>query len=425
MDKILSRICNISNHPISNLDERSCMIYIRGLAACLYNLSKGSNATKMVVLPWIQSISPNINDIDSIWVSNDELVKKAVGIQRRGFKFFSMKEQFFFDVLYLAESSMKNLFCIDDIESYFLQNICTVFNKNSLKRMVHYFNTNNGVSVRKINKNVIEHRINNLRIQNLVEKKTLVVANVSAGKSTLINALVGQRVSKSLTTVCTQKLVFIHNKTSKDGIMIKDSQKQYAYYRTFGNIDSDSFTHASLPFISQLSSVNVCLIDTPGINNTYDSKHRLLTETEIMNNSYDCVIYVSNCQYNATNDESVLLSFLKKKCKKPIIFVLNQLDRFKQKSDSVQKMVDNFKSDLLKLGFVNPQVVPLSAYAAILFKLPNELLDEDDLYEKTLLEKRFDKDYYDFPTYISNSKSSDLLSKTGITYLEKTILKNL
>ena len=44
------------------------------------------------------------------------------------------------------------------------------------------------------------------------------VANVSAGKSTLINALVGYRLNRIKTTACTDKLVYIHNKCSNDGI---------------------------------------------------------------------------------------------------------------------------------------------------------------------------------------------------------------
>ena len=94
----------------------------------------------------------------------------------------------------------------------------------------------------------------------------------------------------------------------------------------------------------------------------------------------------------------------------------------KQKDDSIVKMTNDFYKDLTQKGFKNPKVIPVSAQAALLFKLQDDMMDEDDLFERELLKKKFLKDFYDLPSYSLNKKSSDLLERTGIPSLERNIL---
>ena len=420
MDKILDRICSIQNHPIAQLDDKFRIIYVEGLVACMYSVSSDDNTCKMLTLAWVHSICPLITNIDNMWRPDDKSVKEAISIQRKGFRFFNMKQNFFFDVLYLAESSLLNKFNMDGICAYLQKDICGFFSRKTLEKISSCYR-NNPRQIPGIDSVLLKHKEDNDGLLSSKEKRVLVVANVSAGKSTLINALVGRRVNKTLTTICTQKLVYLHNKPTQDGFMIQDSHFKYTYFPKPSSVNSDSFVHASFNFNSLLSKFNLYYIDTPGINNAYDSNHRKLTESAIINNDYDCLIYVSNCQYNATNDEDYILSFLKKECKKPIIFVLNQMDRMKQKDDSVKKMMNDFNADLVKKGFKKPTVIPVSAQAALLFKLPNTRMDEDDLFDRGLFEKKFNKEYYDLPSYSTNQKSSDVLERTGLPYLERII----
>ena len=153
-----------------------------------------------------------------------------------------------------------------------------------------------------------------------------------------------------------------------------------------------------------------------------DIKHRKVTEEALKSADYDAVIYVSNCQYFGTNDEHNLLQILKNHVKTPIIFVLNQLDRFKQKEDSIAKMVKDYSYDLRKIGFNSPTICPLSAQAALLFKLPDEKLDEEDKEDKEKWEIIFKKEYYDLPSYVGVRDSKTVLDKTGITNLENQLL---
>ena len=131
----------------------------------------------------------------------------------------------------------------------------------------------------------------------------------------------------------------------------------------------------------------------------------------------------SNCRYFGTNDEKNILTFLKKNTRKTIIFVLNQLDSFKQKEDSIDKMLTDYKSDLIKMGFKSPIIIPISAKAALLFKLSETELDEDELFEKEIYERKFEKDYYNL-LFTKGYKGNDLIERTGIRELERILMNN-
>ena len=133
-------------------------------------------------------------------------------------------------------------------------------------------------------------------------------------------------------------------------------------------------------------------------------------------------MYVSNSQYFGTNDEYNLLKLLKSKVNKPIIFVLNQLDNFIPEEDSIAKMMNDYKSDLLEIGFNKPTIVPVSAYAAFLFRLGTDKLTETEKRKSKILNKIFDSEYYDFPIYIGEKKSKNKLSMTGIISLENKLI---
>ena len=188
------------------------------------------------------------------------------------------------------------------------------------------------------------------------------------------------------------------------------------------NIDTSLFNCIGINYSSGLEDNAVALIDCRGFNSntidkTSDCNHLIKT------GQYDMVIYVSNCQYFGTTDEFDILTYLHSHCKKPIIFVLNKLDQFKPKDDSIAKMISDYRRNLNEIGFRQPTIVPLSAIAALIFRIDE--LDEDDLDDKAVLSDKFSKTYYDLPQYVSNCASSSLEDKSGIVLLEKSIKKLL
>ena len=415
----ITRICSIKNHPIKNLPETFRIKYLKGLGACLSNFR--DNKKQMESLFKALCLSVIDKEPDSSWLKEPELknISCTLGIQRNGFRFFTMRKEFFFDCFYLLSIVSPN--DCEQMYEWLRKEHCSIFTRPLLKKVYAFFK--DGMNEDIIPKELFEHRKLCDRYQSKRVKNVLVVANVSAGKSTLINALVGYRLNKMRTTACTSRLCYIYNKPIDDGVLAHNYiRNEFSYTNNIESVTSDTADRISLKFNSTLYNEKVCLIDTPGINNIENSTHRKITEDAIKSNIYDAIIYISNCQYFGTTDERRFLEFLKKHSKRPIIFVLNQLDRFKQKEDSIGRMLHNYYNDLLQLGFENPKVLPISAYSALLFKLPDHFLDEDDLYDKKMFELKFKKEYYNMHSYNSSAKKdTSLLDCSGINYLEEII----
>lgn len=425
MDKFLNRICKIKDHSISKLDRSFADVYIQGLGAILYILTENSDIARMYYNVWAQSIMGDQGDYAGLyWLEDAAAVKKALSFKRKGWMLFTMKNDFFFDVYYLYLSSLVDSADLKVIFDFLNKNFCGIFSKKALKRVHKYFESEID-SLNAVGEAQLRHKEHQDQYQNEPERKILVVANVSAGKSTLINALIGYRLSRTRTTVCTNRLIEMHNKRADDGITTKTFNGNYLYNDDIESVDIDGFSMAAFPFHSELRNCNVNIIDSPGVNNVIDSTHRAITEQKIKKGDYDAVVYVSNCQYFGTNDERDLLLTLKNNVKIPIVFVLNQLDKFKQKEDSVKKMVGDFRNDLVRIGFKDPIICPVSAQAALLFKIPDERLDEEDLAIKESFKRKFIKDFFDLQSYVTGISKGDLLERTGIVQLEQAIIHTL
>lgn len=420
MDKILNRICSIDDHPIAKLDEKFRMQYVEGLVACMYSISKGSDIAKMITFAWVDSIYDTHNN-NSLWKEDIEAVKKTISLKRKGMTFFYMRDSFFFDILYLAQASMLEKSDLDKISDYLRQNVCGFFSKKKLTKVLTAYKQNSS-SIDGVSSAQIKHWNTNNMFLSGTEKRVLVVANVSAGKSTLINALVGYRFNRTKTTACTDKLVFIHNKCSKDGITCKIENGVYTYNENVNEGNSDSLIEAAFPFKSSLGKEQICFIDTPGNNNADNCSHKQITEDIIKKGDYDVVLYVSNCQYFGTNDEHKLLKFLKVNVRKPILFVLNQLDVFDPEEDSIYKMLNDYKSDLIQFGFKKPIVIPVSAYASFLVRMEPSCLTKTEVLKKDNIIELFKDEYYNLPQYLEQGNSSEILDMTGIKILENRLI---
>ncbi len=393
----------IGNHPIKDFPDRIRDKYLKGLGSVLYQVSNGQADMKLIFSRWCKSIVGDGKD--QFFVSDKSAIKKAVSLCLYKFRLFRLKKEFLFDCFYLTETF--NSACLSKL-SVLLEQVGMTY-KN--------IESDSGVP-----SSLIEHRNLNRSYQNQLMKKVLVVATMSAGKSTLINALTGYPLNRTKTTACTNKLCYIINNKFEDGIIYQSGNGGLQFNDNIESVNSDNFDIASLRFDSTLSDSKICLIDSPGINYAMDKTHGQITTNAIKANDYDALIYVSNCQYFGTTDERDILELIVKYCKKPKIFVINKLDSFKKKEDSISQVLSYYKSDLAKMGERNATIVPMSAYPAFLSKRDlNKRNDEDDDDEYQRFQKRMADSNYDLPSYVTNYKSNTLVEKSGILLLENTI----
>lgn len=418
--KIITHASSISDHPVSKLPMQIRENYLQGLRAILPMSEPFMNA---LFKAWETSI---IGEEQSISYddtnSQKEKVKTAIKLYRIGWHWFRLAYSFFFDYFYLA--SLCNKSYLVDAKYEYLVGYCNLFTKKALQRVYGFFKS--GSPCDKIPNQLVNHRDANLKFESTPLKRVLVVANVSAGKSTLINALIGRKLNKTATNACTKELCYIFGKPRKDGITIKTRKNGiYQYDNFIGRYSSNEALLIGLHFpFDPLQGKKICFIDTPGFNDVRNPERGAITEKAICGNDYDVLLYVANAAYMGRDDEQHLLETIVQNTKKPIIFVMNGLDKYKPSEDSIEESVKKYHNDIEKLGVRNPKIVPVSARAALLMRLSEKnLLDEDEKFDLQNIQSKFYKDYYDLPRYTPNSqfRCSELIDKTGITILERVI----
>lgn len=270
--------------------------------------------------------------------------------------------------------------------------------------------------------------------------KVLVTANMSAGKSTLFNALVGKKVNKTRSDACTAKIHTIVNKPFEDDLCYELDYllELDADYQTLmdDNVENQS---AEITVGAHFRTIGtdarrIWLIDTPGVNSSRNIGHKLLTEKTICSTGADLLIYLLNGESIGTDDDRKHLLFVLEHYHGNIIFVVNKLDCYRQGEDSIPEALRTVAADLTNIGFKNPAVVPVSAYAAYLAKMKHffEPLSEDEQDEYEWLSRKMENPEHHLDTYYpeeiknavtveSSNESNQLLLHSGLLHLEKAI----
>lgn len=278
----------------------------------------------------------------------------------------------------------------------------------------------------------------NRRFAEQQEMRILITANMSAGKSTLINALIGKQVARTSQEACTANLCYLFNKPVEDGSihLLGPWLNLYAGYEDLldaGQAGSSdiasyfrSFVHLDLPS-------RICLIDTPGVNSAINREHGKRTRSALREEHYDKLIYVLNANQLGTDEEIRYLKYVSEHVPKDkVIFVLNKLDNFKSADDSIAASIEGVRNDLIHLGYEDPVICPLSAYFALLLKMKmnGEAMTEDEKDAYDYYVKKFSRAEYDLSAYFHSStapvqaakdEQSALAMRSGLYGLENIL----
>lgn len=265
------------------------------------------------------------------------------------------------------------------------------------------------------------------------EQRIIITANMSAGKSTLINALTGINAARTSQEVCTGNICYFYNKAFDDGRIHFNSQKlnYSADDKDIKNFEWDMPVSIASFFKSAGDfQRRICLIDTPGVNSAITRTHGKISKNCIKTESYDKVLYIFNANKLGTDEEITYLKWIHKNVpEEKLLFVINKLDDFRHSDDSIDLSIEGVKNDLKKVGFENPAIFPISAYFAYLIKkdASNIPLSEDEQDEFELFKMKFDRRDYDLSRFYgentakSENNFEELLRKSGVYYLEKKI----
>lgn len=288
------------------------------------------------------------------------------------FRFFSYRYLFLFDALFVLGIDKQ------DLGSRLCEEILKMTNKryhDSLKEMVSKMYENDSTFAEKhiVSKEMVSSWINARNYLSSGEKKITFTATMSAGKSTLINALIGRELSYSKKAACTSTIMkFLTSPcktslfsvaTGNEGISFMSERE----VREFTNQLKDPCEIMGY-FDSVLSAKRIALVDTPGVNSSLNPEHKRITREELRSGT-DILVYVIPVESYGSEDDYNHLRYIKKYVPyKKVLFVVNMMDSCDFEDDTTEEIVYNIKKHLSDIGFEDPIVCPMSAKAGILLK---------------------------------------------------------
>lgn len=210
-----------------------------------------------------------------------------------------------------------------------------------------------------------------------------VIATMSSGKSTLINAMLRRKLMPSKNEACTaiiteildcDRNVFNARAYSEDGTLLYTHPELTYELMNELNEDENVFriiSEGDIPFIDA-SETALKLIDTPGPNNSQNQSHKETTFKSINNDSNNLILYVLNGTQLSTNDDANLLNYVStqirkggKQARDRFLFVINKMDNFSPEEESIPAVINSVKRYLASYGIEDPQIFPVSAFTAL------------------------------------------------------------
>lgn len=224
-----------------------------------------------------------------------------------------------------------------------------------------------------------------------------VIATMSSGKSTLINALLGKKLMPSKNEACTATITEILDNDmetfeavvyDKDDVVLQEVP--HLTYEVMNELNDNSevskiAAKGNIPFLDARSTA-LMLVDTPGPNNSQCDEHERTTYKAINNDSNNLILYVLNGTQLSTNDDAALLKYVAEQMKKGgkqvrdrFIFVINKMDGFNPEEEDIGKAIIAAKRYLGYYGIEDPQIFPCSAYTALNIRTYFEEIDIDNM----------------------------------------------
>ena len=239
-----------------------------------------------------------------------------------------------------------------------------------------------------------------------------VVATMSAGKSTLINALLRQKLMPAKQEACTATITEIKDNDA-DHFMAKvyDSNGNLIQihpklsFEIMDSLNSNPevskiHVEGDIPFVTS-EDVSLVLVDTPGPNNSRDPEHKAATYRMLSESSKTVVLYILNATQLAVNDDYNLLSHVAesmkvggKQSRDRFIFVVNKLDDFKKGEDSIEAAITKVRDYLRDNGIENANIYPASALTALYIRTilaESDDDNDDEVYEAKGKVKKFNR----------------------------------
>jgi hypothetical protein len=266
-----------------------------------------------------------------------------------------------------------------------------------------------------------------------------VIATMSSGKSTLLNAILGQDILPSLneaTTATTCEVKINNNYSSFEGKVINKETNDTLFSQPNITLDfakeynSQANNNNTISILLEgpisnfdTKSFDISFIDTPGPNNSQNYSHSKRTYTYFKDHqNLPIILYVLNATQLGINDDKNTLEELSKVFEKNkevlgrVIFVINKIDQFDIEKESIKKCCENVEVYLGKSGINKPIIFPLSANYARLSQIGQ--LSRNDKHELDNYRNKFR------PVHEDGYLGYSLIDNCSLSAFKKELLLN-
>lgn len=245
------------------------------------------------------------------------------------------------------------------------------------------------------------------------EFEVCVVATMSSGKSTLINALLGNRLMPSRQDACTAIVTRIRDEDElgESGFRGQAFDAQGKLVEEMPELTPEKMAELNdkpsvttlevvgdIPFVAS-EKLSLVLVDTPGPNNARNQCHRDVQRTFLNKSSKAVILYVMTGQFGTEDDHALLdritrsMSVGGKQSRDRFIFVVNKMDCYKKEDGDPAETLQTIRSYLESHGIVNPSIFPVAALPAVNIRceLSGIELDEDDADETAIAIRKLNR----------------------------------
>jgi len=282
--------------------------------------------------------------------------------------------------------------------------------------------------------------------------RIVIVAPMSSGKSTLINAIIGRdmlpAVNQATTAVITeirdndQFEDFIVNASDKYGNSVAQNQKatkKLISELNYKKDPNDPEGKEALIHLVQIEGpipnlpsdmLNTVFVDTPGGNNSQNTEHEEMMDEAINDENKSLILYVFNGAQLGTNDSNIILQKIAnamqnstngKQSRDRFLFVANRMDEFDVSEEPYEEVIENtILPQLASNGITEPNLFLASAQTTKLIRMitSGEELSEKEEEDLETLVKRFNRSTRMLPKYASlNSTDKDKLIEDAEKYM--------
>ena len=248
----------------------------------------------------------------------------------------------------------------------------------------------------------------------------VVVGQFSAGKSTFLNALMGEKYLPSFATETTATINFLRSikesPTQAPLIKInyKDGKSEQCSEVTLENIEKYVSTKgdnvarkiASVEIFLDSEYLNdgVSLVDSPGLNGLLEG-HEQITNEQI--DRSHAAIFMFNAKQPGSKSDFEKLKMLTDRCHS-VLIVLNQKDLVNPNEESIEEVIKSIKQNYSKYFNTDklPEIYAISSYQALVARSKRPL------------------DYNGRNNFTSSEKR-DLLDDSNIEVFEERLIKYL